>query len=118
MKHRLMDGGGEKHGKRESLSRSKNQEKEVAGRLLGHTVVGSGNRWYAKGDVKSKDWLVECKRTDKQSYSLKKSELEKAIVEAVTDGREMMFQVEIDGLKLAIITMDKFVELTGKDDNS
>lgn len=112
MKQRLFDGGGQKTIQRRSLEKSRTQEADVAKKLDGKTVVGSGSKWYAKSDVKTKEWLIECKRTDKKSYTLKKEEVEKAIVQAMLEGREMMFQVEIGELKLALITLDKFIELT------
>ena len=58
---------------------SERHEKLVAKTLGGRVQPNSGATSFALGDVKLEDWLLECKTstTVKDSYSIKKIELEK-----------------------------------------
>lgn len=53
---------------------SNKQEKAVAKNIKGHQVVNSGATDFAKGDVVTADWLIECKTVMKEqkSFSIKK----------------------------------------------
>ena len=42
--------------------------------------------WFAKGDVRSKHFLIECKTTEKNFYSLSARTWEKIYLEATKDG--------------------------------
>lgn len=66
--------------------KSKAQENKVAKDLGGKTILASGALWFAKGDVRSKHFLVECKTTGKSFYSLSASTWEKIYLEATKDG--------------------------------
>lgn len=63
---------------------SNKQEKDVARKLKGHQVGGSGASIYSKGDVSVGHIFIECKTsmTEKASYSVKKEVLDKAHKEA------------------------------------
>lgn len=56
------------------------QEKEVAKLVNGQTQVASGGTSHGGGDVLTDNWFFECKTvtSDKDSYSVKKSVLNKA----------------------------------------
>lgn len=86
------------------LDRSRKQEKAVGGKV----VVGSGNQWHSKGDVELGELLVECKRTDKESYRLQLAELQKIKLEAAMEGKTAVMQVEISGKKFAVIDWATF----------
>lgn len=76
------------------IKRSRQQESRGAQRLGGRVTSGSGNGWVTKNDVKTDDLSVEFKYTDKKSYSLKHSDLQKAERNALMDsGREFAFVV-------------------------
>ena len=66
--------------------KSQLQEKRVAKDLEAKTVVASGALWSAKADVRSDEFLVECKTTEKPYYSLTMKVWEKIEKEAVKDG--------------------------------
>ena len=68
---------------------SKMQEKAVAKELNGRVQPNSGATAFAKGDVKTDDWLIECKTktTPSDSTSIKKSWLEKNMHEALFLGK-------------------------------
>lgn len=64
---------------------SNRQEKKVAKKVKGFKVVNSGATTFAKGDVVTQDWLIECKTTtatEKASFSIKREWLEKNREEA------------------------------------
>ena len=52
--------------------KSSKKEQKRAKELGGKAQPGSGNKFYAKGDIKFDDYLVEHKYTDKKSYPLTK----------------------------------------------
>ena len=63
---------------------SNRQEKAVAKAVGGKQVSNSGATAFSKGDVRTADWLIECKTctTEKKSFSIKKEWLEKNKEEA------------------------------------
>ena len=50
--------------------RSQIQEKSVAKDMGAKTVVASGAMWFSKGDVRNDKFLIECKTTEKDFYSI------------------------------------------------
>lgn len=66
--------------------RSQKQEKSVAKDMGAKTVVASGAMWSAKGDVRSDKFLIECKTTEKDFYSITTKVWEKISLEADKDG--------------------------------
>lgn len=70
---------------------SNKQEKKVAKTVKGFQVVNSGATKFSKGDVVTKNWLIECKTTtatEKASFSIKREWLEKNKEEAFAMGKE------------------------------
>lgn len=65
--------------------RSQLQEKAVARELNAKTVVASGALWSAKGDVRNENFLIECKTTEKDFYSVTAHVWFKIEEEAVRD---------------------------------
>lgn len=74
--------------------KSKKQEKRIANKLNGKRQKGSGAIRHHKGDVKTPDLLLEAKRSDKDSISLKKEWLEKISKEALVSGRVPALAIE------------------------
>lgn len=60
-------------------------EEDVAELLNGKRQAGSGNSCIAfkKGDIKCEDYLVECKYTEKDCYTLSSKTFEKIVYEAI-----------------------------------
>lgn len=80
--------------KREVMNRptrfySNKQEKQVAKAIGGKQTANSGATAFSKGDVKTDEWLVECKTatTEKASFSIKKEWLQKNREEAFAMGK-------------------------------
>ena len=77
--------------------RSQLQEKDVAKNLNAKTVVASGAMWNAKGDVRSGKFLIECKTTEKEYYSVSSKVWEKIEEEATKDhGRTPLLIIDIE----------------------
>lgn len=77
------------------LKKSQRQERRGA-ELLGGTVnAGSGNGWVRKNDVRTPLFSAEYKVTSKKQYPLKDAELITAEKQALVDGREMLFGIQM-----------------------
>lgn len=95
----------------ERIKRSRKQEKRGAHRFSGKVTPGSGNGEFAKGDVRTPHLLIEYKRTDKDSISLKADWLEKIREEAILDGRSPVMGIQVGGQNWVLIPEDDYVEL-------
>lgn len=78
--------------------KSQSQEKRVAAAIAGKVQPGSGSRPFKKGDIKSTEMLVEAKRTDKDSMSVKKAWLVKVFRESVGYNRIPALSLEFDDM--------------------
>ena len=65
--------------------RSQKQEKKVAKQFNGKQVIASGSLWFADSDVRTDKFLIECKTTEKDYYSLTSKVWEKIEKEALKD---------------------------------
>ncbi len=76
--------------------KSKKQELRLANELRGERQKGSGSQAFHKGDVKTTELLVESKRTEKDSLSVKKAWLIKISREAVGYNKIPALSLEFD----------------------
>lgn len=92
---------------------SKLQEKRAAVDYGGSTTPASGATWHSKGDVKTLNYLVECKTTTKDSYRLFYSDLHKITIEAITEGKSPLFEVEFShyGKSYVVLHKQDFLEM-------
>ena len=69
---------------------SNKQEKRVAKAVGGHQVANSGATMFSKGDVRSKQFLIECKTCTKEqkSFTLQREWFDKNDEEAFAMGYE------------------------------
>jgi len=81
-------------GKHSKGKRSQKQERDTAERYGGRVNSQSGAGWVRKNDVTTPTSSIECKYTEKASYSLKVKDLIKAWIHATQAGRRMVFAVE------------------------
>jgi hypothetical protein len=63
--------------------KSQQQEKSVAKQLSGRVIIASGATDFAKGDVRTDVFLIECKTTARSSYILHITAWEKIMYEAL-----------------------------------
>ena len=90
--------------------RSIKQEKNTARELCGRLTPASGARWHSKGDIRTQNFLVECKATEKDYYNLNYKVWDKIKDEAVRDGlRTPVMRIDLqnkygDIVSLAVIS--------------
>lgn len=95
---------------------SNRQEKKVAKELGGRQTPNSGATDFIKGDVTTNEWLVECKTatTEKSSFSIKRSWLDKNREEAFAMGKPysaLCFDFGDNGERYYIIDEKTFKEV-------
>lgn len=92
--------------------RSQKQEKGVAKDLNAKTIVASGALWGAKGDVRNDLFLIECKTTEKDFYSITTKVWEKIDEEALKDGmRRPLLIVDLrDKDRYVVFNPNQFVK--------
>ena len=95
---------------------SNKQEKQVAKSVGGHKTANSGATAFVKGDVLTKDWLIECKTVTepRKQMSVKKEWIEKNREEAFQMGKHhstVVIQFEPDGENHYIISEKDFKRL-------
>lgn len=79
-----------------SKRRSQKQEKSVAKDMNARVTPASGAKWGQKGDVRSEDFLIECKTTNKDYYSITTKVWEKIRLEATQDhGRIPLLVIDL-----------------------
>lgn len=88
--------------------RSQLQERAVAKDLNARTIVASGALWSAKGDVRNEKFLIECKTTEKDFYSVTSAIWSKIEEEAIRDGmRTPLLVVDLRDLDRYVIFSPK-----------
>jgi hypothetical protein len=87
--------------------RSRLQEARAAEDYKGKRTPGSGNQWHSKGDIKTDDYLIECKTTTKASYSLKYQDLLKIWKEAILESRTPLFEIEFSTIGMNFVVLEK-----------
>lgn len=89
--------------------KSRLQEKSVAKEFGAKTVIASGSLWFADSDVRSDKFLIECKTTDKDYYSLKSSVWEKIEREADLDHMRIpLMAIDIRGHRFIVFNPKSF----------
>ena len=91
--------------------RSQKQEKSVAKKFNARVTAASGALWGMKGDVRSDKYLIECKTTEKDYYTLTAKVWEKIQEEAIQD--HMRIPLMVIDLK----DTDRYVVFRPKDFN-
>ena len=96
--------------KSKGLRESQKHEARLAKEVGGQRSAGSGAFWSRKGDVRSKDLLIEHKWTGKSSFTLKAKVLEKIVIEAILDSRIPVLGIILNNENYVIMTEDDFLE--------
>jgi hypothetical protein len=88
--------------------KEKRDEKDFQGRR----TSGSGKNWYAKGDVKTKTFLIENKTTKHLSYSISSKLWDKIRREALMSQRIPLLSIELgDGTELIILDKSDYLHV-------
>ena len=91
--------------------RSQKQEKSVAKDFNAKVTVASGALWGMKADVRNDKFLIECKTTEKDYYSLTAKVWEKIEREAIKDrGRIPLMIIDIEDKDRLVVFKPKDFE--------
>jgi len=91
------------------------KERRDAKDMDGRRMPRSGGLWYKPGDVRSEEFLFECKNTSKLSYSVSTKTLKKIYIEAIKDRKFPALSVELgDKTEFVVLRKDDFLILTNK----
>ncbi len=90
---------------------SKRHEERLAKKINGKRNAGSGAFWSRKGDVRSKDLLIEHKWTGKAQVTVKAAVLEKIVNEAIVDSRTPVLGFSLNNNNYILLTEDDFLEM-------
>jgi hypothetical protein len=89
---------------------SKKHEVRLAKEIGGQRNAASGAFWSRKGDVRSKDLLIEHKWTGKASFTVQATVLEKIVKEAILDSRTPVLGFSLNNENYVVLTEDDFLE--------
>lgn len=73
--------------------------------------MGSGNQPMFPGDVVHERFLIECKTTSKESFSISKKIVEKIKQESISVNKDWLLIVEVSGTSFAIVDYDILMSL-------
>ena len=91
--------------------RSQKQEKSVAKDFNARVTVASGALWGMKSDVRNDKFLIECKTTKKDYYSLTAKVWEKIEEEAIRDrGRTPLMVIDLEDSDRMVVFNPKHFE--------
>ena len=74
-------------------------------------TINSGALWFNKGDLRYGDYVIDAKYTDKKSFSITLSILEKIWGEALSMNKEPMLQIGVPRNEKELFVLDCVVRL-------
>lgn len=100
---------------RRRIKRSQRQERDGMARVGGRRHGGSGNQTMRQADGRAAEdtdypELHEFKRTDKKQITIKATDLERLVDQALVEGRVPVFRVELNGHHYVLTTEDDWQE--------
>jgi len=97
--------------KSKGQKQSQKHEKRLAKLVDGSVNAASGAFWSRKGDVRSKDLLIEHKWTGKKQVTIKSDVLKKITREAILDNRIPVLGLHLDGENYVVLLEDDYLEM-------
>jgi hypothetical protein len=97
--------------KSKGQKQSQKHEKRLAKLVDGSVNAASGAFWSRKGDVRSKDLLIEHKWTGKKQVTIKSDVLKKITREAILDSRIPVLGIHLDGENYVVLLEDDYLEM-------
>jgi hypothetical protein len=95
----------------EGQKQSQKHEKRLAKKVGGTRTAASGAFWSRKGDVRSKELLIEHKWTGKKQVTIKSEVLKKITREAILDNRIPVLGLHLDGENYVVLLEDDYLEM-------
>ena len=77
-------------------------------------TINSGGLWFDKGDIKYKDFLIECKFTEKKGFRITLTLLEKIWREALDVSKDPLIVIGIRRNEKEIFTLTGKLEIENK----
>lgn len=77
----------------------------------GNRQPGSGNQWARPGDVKTLQFLIDSKQTDKKSFSISHNMWDKISEEAALAYRIPMISLLLQDVELVVLSKDDFLAI-------
>ena len=105
--------------RRKALKMSDKQEKFTAQQFGGSQIPMSGAGFWSKNDVKSDDFLIECKLKmdpDAKSYPIKSIDLRDLTRRARMEGRIPLMQIDLAGKRYVVLPEEDFLDIIGVED--
>mgnify|MGYP001611471187 CR=1 FL=1 len=89
------------------------KEKKDAKDFDGRRNKGSGNQWFRPGDlsIPGHNLLIECKQTDKKSYSISIETLEKLYSEALFSYKIPILSIQIKDIEVVLMFKEDFKKI-------
>jgi len=88
-------------------------ESTVAEDFGGRIQTGSGNQWFAKGDVKTGKHVISCKQTDRDSFSITGNDWNEIRKIAEAAGRSPILAINMNGKRIAVMDYDEMLYILG-----
>jgi hypothetical protein len=79
--------------------------------MEGRLTPGSGNKWYAKSDVRTSTFVISCKQTDNDSFSITRGDFREIQKIAFQDGKDMALAIDMNGIRFAVVEWNMFANL-------
>jgi len=86
-------------------------ELQVAEDVGGRVQPGSGNKWFAKGEVRTKERVISCKQTANSSFQITEMDLKEIEKIANQDLKYWALAVNLNGKPIIIIDYRDFLDL-------
>jgi hypothetical protein len=92
----------------------KEKEFSDAKKVGGRRQKGSGNLWYAPGDVRSDNFLIDDKTTKHKSFSITTEIWDKLYEEALFSYRIPALSLKIQETELVVLSLEDFLKIKEK----
>jgi hypothetical protein len=96
------------------MEKWKKKEKKDSQDFLGKRTKASGNQWSAPGDVKTSDFLIDSKQTDRKSFSVTYEMWNKIEEEALFQFRYPMLSIQLQDKEIVVLSKEDFIKLIKK----
>ncbi len=87
--------------------KEKNDQKSFGGRKS----RGSGNIWFQPGDLKTDDFLIECKYTKNKSFSINIEKWQKIYDEALFSHKLPVMSIQMQNTEVVVLSKSDFETL-------
>jgi hypothetical protein len=92
------------------MKRWQKKENKDCSLLRGRTRPRSGGLWFSPGDVKTEDFLIDCKTTEHKGFSITEDIWSKIYAEALKCGKLPCLSIQLgDGKEVVVLDKNDFM---------